>query len=1188
MVKEELKNRVLVLDGAFGTMVQTYNLAEEDFRGERFAYWNAPLKGCNDVLSLTRPDLIREIHSLYLEAGADIISTNSFNSNAISMADYGLEDVSTIYELNYHAATLACEVAAKYSKAAGGRKYVAGSVGPTGRSASLSPDVDRPGYRNITMHELQRAYTTQIEGLVDGGCDIILLETIFDTLNAKAAVLAYQRVCRSRGVNTPIMLSGTITDASGRILSGHTVEAFYHILKHTPNLLSIGLNCSFGAEKMYPYVSELSGIAACYVSAHPNAGLPDGFGSYSHTPQIMVECIRPFVEEGLVNIVGGCCGTTPAHIAELAKLCKGQKARQVPTIEPQMVLSGLEKLVVNKESNFINIGERANVAGSAKFARLIRDNNFDEALSVVKEQVESGAQVVDICMDDAMIDAKNTMREFVNLLSSEPDIARVPLMIDSSKWEVIEAGLQCCGGKSIVNSISLKEGAAEFLHRARIIRSYGCAAVVMLFDEEGQADSYQRKIEVAERGYNLLVNDGFAPEDIIFDPNVLTIATGMAEHDRYALDFIEACKYIKANLPNAKISGGISNLSFAFRGNNPIREAMHSVFLYHAIKAGLDMAIVNAGMLPIYEDIDPQLLKAVEDVVLYRDTEAGERLLDFASKLKERQSGAPLADHTAKDEAWRSLPAFERLCQALVKGVTTHIKEDALEQLQIDGSPLRVIEGPLMEGMNRVGKLFGEGKMFLPQVVKSARVMKMAVDTLNPYISLNEAGEKSTVKNIVIATVKGDVHDIGKNIVGVVCACNGYNMIDLGVMTPAEKILEAAISSNASAVALSGLITPSLDEMAAVIKLFESKGLSIPIMVGGATTTALHCAVKLAPLYSGCVVQTPDASSCVKMASKLTGSNAKEVFKEVAQDQKRLREEYQAGLASRQLLSLEEARKRRLVLNFDNVAVPPKCGITVIDNITIDELLPLVNWTMFFAAWQMKGRYPQIFSNPEKGAEAKKLYDDAVAMANQLSANKTVRAKAVVGLFKAASEDEQIVLYDIENSEKELTRFSFERSLTPKGDGEPAMCLSDFIAPKEGSSHLGLFALSAGLGAEELAAKFEAEGDSYNSLLLKLLCDRLCEAMCEKVHYIVRTKLWAFSPQEPYSADQMLKGLYRGIRPAFGYPSCPDHSGKKQLFELLDVTAKTDIELTEGLMMRPASSLSGMIFDHPDARYFAL
>ncbi|MDE6483733.1 MAG: methionine synthase [Rikenellaceae bacterium] len=1166
MIKELLSRKVVVLDGALGTMIQSYGLSEADFRGERFEEWGVELAGCNDILALTRPGLITEIHRRYLDAGADIITTDTFNANAVSLSDYGMEEY--VYEINREAARLARRAVDESGLA---ERYVAGSVGPTGKAASLSPDVERPAFRNVTFEELERAYMTQIEGLADGGCDIILIETIFDLLNAKAAVSAYDKVMRRRGVRLPLMLSASVTDEAGRLLSGHTVEAFCRTFAHTEGLLSMGLNCSFGAEKMAPLLKRMSQIVPCALSAHPNAGLPDGFGRYGHTPHIMCRCVGPLLDEGVLNIVGGCCGTTPEHIKELCALAGKSPVRPLPEPDRSTVIAGWEPLEISPEINFVNIGERANVAGSAKFARLIREGAFAEAVEVALKQVESGAQVLDICMDDAMIEGPAAMREFLLLLSSEPEIARVPFMIDSSSWETAVAGMECVGGKPIVNSISLKEGEEVFLERARRIRTMCCSAVVMLFDERGQADTYERKTEVAERAYKLLTDDGFPAEDIVFDPNVLTVATGMAEHDRYAIDFIRCCSYIKEHLPYARISGGVSNLSFAFRGNNKVREAMHSVFLYHAIRAGLDMAIVNAAQLPLYEEIEPELLRAVEDVILCSDEGASERLLELASRIKGQATDSKTAQQTTH-EAWRDESVEERLSYALLHGTTAYIEQDVTEALGKAGSPLAVIEGPMMEGMTRVGRLFGEGKMFLPQVVKSARVMKAAVGYLEPYIKAEDSSG-STRSNVVVATVKGDVHDIGKNIVSVVLSCNGYNIIDLGVMVPAEKIIETAVETGAAAIGLSGLITPSLEEMGKVIRLAAERGLHIPIMIGGATTSYIHTAVKLAPLYDSCVVRTADASSCSATLTELLSDKGAEAVERIRNEQQRLRDDYEAS--KRPVLSEEETRRLAPVLDMSLLSKPAAEGRVLYDKIPFGQVAELINWTTYFAAWQLKGRYPAIFDHPEKGAEARRLYDDTVQVLHRMEREGVPHLTAVVDITPCTPDGDDIII--------DGRRIVLGRQ---RRAGEEGLCrsLSDFVSPEGG--YVGLFALSAGIGADKMIAGYEAEGDDYRAMIVRLLCDRLAEALAEWLHWQVRTRQWGYAPDEPFDVEALLRGDYRGIRPAFGYPSCPDHTAKQVLFDLLDAERLTGITLTESCMMNPPASISGMMFDHPEARYF--
>lgn len=1179
MIRDIIKKKILVLDGGLGTMIQSFNLTEADFRGERFKNWKTDLKGFNDILNFTRKDVIEQIHERYLEAGADIISTNSFNANGVSMGEYGVAE--NAYELNYTAARIAKGMAVKYSTDEKPR-FVAGSIGLSSRTLSISPDVERPGYRNISFDELKDIFVTQIEGLIDGGADVILIETIFDTLNAKAAIEAFRKVCVKREKDIPLMLSATITDASGRTLSGQTLEAFRVSVSHSFNLLSIGLNCSFGAELLLPYLRELAGNTPFYVSVHPNAGLPDGFGSYAQTPEIMIETLRPYFEEGLVNIVGGCCGTTPEHIALIAREAKLHSPRIPVQQSHDTVLAGLEPFVITKEINFVNIGERANVAGSAKFARLIREGNFNEAVEIVRHQVEDGAQIIDLCMDAPMIEAKKAMCDFIDLLAAEPDIARVPLMIDSSDWDVIEEALKHVQGKCIVNSISLKGGETEFLHHAAVINAFGAAAVVMLFDEKGQADTFERKCEIAERAYRLLTEFGFPAEDIIFDPNVLSVATGIAEHDNYGVDFIRATEWIKNNLPLAKVSGGVSNLSFSFRGNNVVREAMHSVFLYYAKKAGMDMAIVNAGMLKPYDEIDTELLRGVEDVVLNRDSGATERMINIASQIGNKREEKEIVV-----EDRHSVPVAERVEEALVKGLTEYIEEDIKELLNIIASPLDIIETVLMKGMNRVGELFGEGKMFLPQVVKSARVMKRAVDVLNPYITSYNSGVSQARKKVVIATVKGDVHDIGKNIVSVVLSCNGFEVVDLGVMTPTEKILEAVKSSSADALLLSGLITPSLNEMATVISAVDKTSLRIPIMVGGATTSALHTAVKLAPLYGNTVVRTKDASECVKVLSDLIGVAADETAAEIRLKYDKVRSEYK----EKETVPLDEARGNRIKLDFADIAVPKHIGKTVYKNIPISEVVPLINWTMFFKAWEIRGRYPEIFDDPVKGVEAKKLYDDALEMIDMFERENLIKINASVGIYEACSKDETVFAIterktcDCCAPKRVPVAFKFDRNRDKRAENPSC---ADYIAPREGGikDYIGVFALTAGIGTEDLASRFVAEGDDYSALIVKMLCDRLAEATAELLHYRVRTELWGYSPDEKFSPKDMLHGDYRGIRPAFGYPCAPDHSQKKMVFDILNAEQELGVSLTENYMMTPAASICGVMFAHKDSKYF--
>ncbi len=1178
-IEKELEKRILVLDGAMGTLIQAYNLREEDYRGETFADWPAELMGCNDVLILTRPKVLAEIHEAYLTAGADIIEANTFNANAISMAEYGLEG--KVYEINVAAARLARELADKYTARNPDKpRFVAGSIGPTNRTASLSPDVNNPGYRAVTFDDLCRSYGEQVRGLIEGGTDLFLIETFFDTLNAKAALYAIDRVCAEKGIRLPVMVSGTIADSSGRLLAGQTVEAFYASIRHA-NPLSIGLNCAFGASQMKPYVARLGEISDCYVSAHPNAGLPNGFGGYDETPQQMGKIVEEYMKEGLVNIIGGCCGTTPVHIGILANLAKKYTPRKRNPARHETVLSGLEPLVIRPESNFINIGERTNVAGSARFARLIREKKFDEALSVARSQVENGAQIIDICMDDGLIDGVEAMTDFLHLVASEPEIARVPIMIDSSDWKVLEAGLKCVQGKSVVNSISLKEGEEPFLTRAAEIHRMGAAAVVMLFDENGQADVYQRKIEVAGRAYRLLVENGFPPEDIIFDPNVLAVATGIEEHDRYGVDFIEACRWIRENCPHAKISGGISNLSFSFRGNNTVREAMHSVFLFHAIRAGLDMGIVNPSMLQVYSDIPPDLLELAEDVVLNRRPDATERMSDYAERVK---GGASAPAKDASQPQWRTEPVEKRLAYSLMKGITEYIDQDTAEALEQLGSPLEVIDGPLMGGMNRVGELFGAGKMFLPQVVKSARVMKKSVAYLTPYIEKERSeGKTASAGKVLLATVKGDVHDIGKNIVSVVMACNGYRILDLGVMVPSGEIAEQAEKNGVDALGLSGLITPSLEEMMKVVCELEKRGMKIPVMIGGATTSFMHTAVKIAPLYSGPVIHVKDASDNIRVLSEWF-SDRKEAFVEkLLSDQADARMEFAGGKENKQYLSLEEARENRFRADFSGIVAPASPGITVFENHSLAEIAEFIHWDFFFSAWELKGRYPQILDDPQYGQQARKLHRDAVEMLERWIGEGTVKASGVIGLFPAGSRGDDIVVTVPGGGEVLLPQLRNQEA-----GKKYNLSLADFIAPTGSGirDYIGLFAVTAGLGLEEVAERYRKEGDDYNAILSKLLADRLAEAFAEWLHTRVRREIWGYAPGENVPVGEIMKGRYVGFRPAIGYPSVPDHTLKKEVFEILGVRDRIGVTLTESYMMTPAASVSGMMLAHPDARIF--
>lgn len=1167
---EALAQRILLLDGGFGTMVQGYGLQEEDFRGARFRDWEVQLRGCNDLLVLTRPDVVREIHEKYLQAGADIIETDSFNANAISLADYRLEALA--YELSRAAAEVARAAADAFTARNPQKpRFVAGSMGPTNRTASMSADVANPAAREVTFRQLVAAYTDQARGLIDGGADILLVETVFDTLNAKAALYAIDRLCTELGRRIPVMVSGTLADASGRTLSGQTVEAFAASLSHLP-LLSIGLNCAYGAKQLLPYLERLAAVAETRISAHPNAGLPNVMGGYDETPEMFAEDVGEYLRRGLVNIVGGCCGTTPAHIFELAKIVGGFTPRPLPAPRHETVLAGLEPLRVVPEANFINVGERTNVAGSAKFARLIREKNYEEALSVARAQVEAGAQVVDVCMDDGMIDGVEAMRTFLNLMAAEPEIARVPVMIDSSKWEVLQAGLEVTQGKAVVNSISLKEGEERFLQQAAEIHRYGAAAVVMLFDERGQADTFERKVEVAGRAYRLLTENGFPAENIIFDPNVLAVATGMPEHDAYARAFIDATRWIKENLPYAKVSGGVSNLSFSFRGNNAVREAMHSAFLYHAIRAGMDMGIVNPQLLRVYSEIEPELLEHVEDVILCRRADAAERLTEYAQQVQQTAQAEPQAP-----DAWRNGSLEERIGYAMLKGVTDYIEEDALEGYRTLGSPMEVIDRLLMPAMERVGVLFGEGKMFLPQVVKSARVMKRAVAVLTPYIEQGATSAHSAGK-VLIATVKGDVHDIGKNIVSVVMACNGYEIRDLGVMVDTQRIVDEAVAWGAHAIGLSGLITPSLDEMAHVCEELERRGLRIPVIIGGATTSELHTAVKIAPLYGGMVVHSPNASRNSQILARLLGDDAEDYTAELKLRQATLRDDYDRRQRARDLIPIVEVRKARRGLPHHEPVVPLHTGRMVFPDFDIADAERFIDWNFFFPAWGLKGHYPEILDHPEKGAEARRLMADAQALLARIRDEKLLTLQAVVGIFPARSEKDDIWVTDPKGRE---IRFPMLRNQTR---GDENRSLADCIAPQ--GDWIGAFAVTAGIGLKELADSFRAQNDDYSAIMAKLLTDRLTEAFGECVHSFVRRQMWGYEAGEMPSPEQMFRNKYRGRRMAFGYPSLPDHSLKREVFDLLAVEKTTGMRLTENWMIDPGEALCGLFF--ADAEYFSV
>lgn len=1188
-----LQERILLIDGGMGTMIQSYGLKEADYRGERFADWPSDLKGNNDLLVLSRPQVIREIHEAYLAAGADILETNSFNATRIAMADYHMEDLSA--EINREAARLAREVADAWTaKDPAKPRFVAGILGPTNRTCSISPDVNDPGARNVTYDELVAAYTESTLALIEGGAHIIMIETIFDTLNAKAAVFAVEGVFDELGYRLPVMISGTITDASGRTLSGQTTEAFYNSLRHAQPL-SFGLNCALGPKELRQYVEELARISETYVSVHPNAGLPNAFGGYDLEADEMADHIREWAQSGFLNLVGGCCGTTPAHIAAMAKAVAGCKPRALPEIPVACRLSGLEPLTITADSMFVNVGERTNVTGSAKFKRLIKEENYDEALDIARQQVESGAQIIDINMDEGMLDAEACMVRFLNLIATEPDICKVPIMVDSSKWEVMEAGLKCIQGKPVVNSISMKEGVDKFITQAKLIRRYGAAVIVMAFDEQGQADTRARKFEICQRAYRILVDEvGFPPEDIIFDPNIFAVATGIDEHNNYAMDFIEAVKDIKDNLPHAMISGGVSNVSFSFRGNEPVREAIHSVFLYYAIKNGMDMGIVNAGQLAIYEDIPAELKAAVEDVV--RNTHAGatEALLAIAEKY--RGGAQQVAD--PRDQEWRSWPVAKRLEHALVKGITDFIDEDTEEARQEATRPIEVIEGPLMAGMNVVGDLFGAGKMFLPQVVKSARVMKRAVAYLQPYIEAEKSGSSSNGK-IVMATVKGDVHDIGKNIVGVVLQCNNFEIIDLGVMVPCEKILQTAREENADMIGLSGLITPSLDEMVHVAKEMQRQGFKIPLLIGGATTSKAHTAVKIEQNYDEPVVYVSNASRAVGVAQSLLSPELKPAFAaRLAKEYDAAREQHNRKQPRTKAVSLAEARANGWSCDWSayQPPKPAKPGIHVLRKVPIATLRRYIDWTPFFLSWELAGKYPRILEDEVVGEEAKRLFADAQAMLDRLEGSGEVEVTGMLGLFPANSVGDDIEVYTDESRSQVQQVLRGLRQQTDKlsqardGNVFPNYCLSDFVAPKASgvADWVGAFAVSGGFGESGIAEGYKAAGDDYNAILVQAVCDRLAEAFAEYLHEQVRKEYWGYAADEDLSNEDLIRENYQGIRPAPGYPACPEHTEKGTLWQLLGVEETIGMQLTESYAMWPAAAVSGWYFSHPEAKYFAV
>lgn len=1187
-IKSILGERILVLDGAMGTLIQRHKLTEEQFRGEKFKGHPIEIKGNNDLLVLTQPEIIKNIHRQYLEAGSDIIETNTFNANSISQADYKTENL--VYEINFNAAKIAKEVAVEFTKKNPDKpRFVAGALGPTNKTLSLSPDVMDAGFRAVTFDHMKNAYKEQASGLIDGGADILLVETIIDTLNSKAALFGIMELMHETGKELPIMISGSIIDMSGRTLSGQNTEAFYISVAHTKNLLSVGLNCSLGASQMRSFISELSRIANTFVSLYPNAGLPNEFGGYDETPSSMASVLEDYLREGYVNIIGGCCGTTPEHIKYFSELATKYKPRKIPVVQPLLRLSGLEPLIFRPDSNFINVGERTNVTGSRKFARLIKEENFDEALTIAREQVENGAQILDVNMDEGLINSEETMTKFLNLLAAEPDIARVPIMLDSSKWSVIEAGLKCLQGKGIVNSISLKEGEELFKEHARKILMYGAAVIVMAFDEDGQADTFERKISICKRAYKILTEEvGFPPQDIIFDPNIFAVATGIEEHNQYAINYFEATKWIKKNLPYAKVSGGVSNVSFSFRGNDIVREAMHSAFLYHAIEAGMDMGIVNAGQLAVYEEIPKELLELVEDVLLNRRKDATERLVDYANKIVQ------LDKSEKKTDEWRNLPINERLIYALVNGITDYIEEDSKEALKTYSSVLQIIEGPLMDGMNVVGDLFGSGKMFLPQVVKSARVMKKAVAVLIPHLEKQNLKNDSvkSVPTVLLATVKGDVHDIGKNIVGVVLGCNNYDVIDLGVMVPSDKIISTAIEKKVDVIGLSGLITPSLDEMVHVAKEMERIGLQIPLLIGGATTSRIHTAVKIAPEYSHSTVHVLDASKSVNVVSNLLSEDKKTFQTNLKDEYEKLRIEHNKRKTAREYLSLDEARNNKLNLNWKDVKPykPNNPGVTVLNNVDLSTIRKYIDWTPFFSTWELKGKFPEIFNDPNYGNEATRIYKDANSLLDKIIHAKLLAANGIVGLFPANSFDDDIEIYSDETRSGILAILHTLRQQIIKSKEIPNIALADYIAPKNSGvkDYIGMFAVTTGLGIEAIIEKFTKEHDDYNIIMTKAVADRLAEAFAEYLHEKVRKEIWGYSSGEKFSNEDLIHEKYTGIRPAPGYSAQPDHSEKLTIWKLLDVKNKTGISLTESLAMYPAASVCGLYFAHPEAKYFSV
>ena len=1185
----QLERRILLLDGAMGTMIQAHALEEADFRGTRFSDWQTDLKGNNDLLTLTQPEIISGIHRQYLEAGADIIETNTFNANAVSMADYQME--SLVRELNIESAKLAKHAAEEFTMITPDQpRFVAGVLGPTNRTASLSPDVSDPGFRNISFDDLDRHYYEACDALIEGGVDIIMIETVFDTLNAKAAIFAIQRVFDDRDLVLPISISGTITDASGRTLSGQTLEAFWNSVRHAQPL-SIGLNCALGPAQLREHIAELSSLSDTYVSAHPNAGLPNAFGGYDETAEQMAEEIVEWAAQGHLNIIGGCCGSTPEHIKAIREAVIDENPRVLPTIPEACRLSGLEACTINKESLFVNVGERTNVTGSAKFLRLIKEGEYETALNIARQQVEEGAQIIDVNMDEGLLDSHAVMERFLHLIAAEPDISRVPVMIDSSKWSVIEAGLKCIQGKCIVNSISMKEGEEEFLRQAKLAMRFGAAIVVMAFDEEGQADTVARKVSICERAYHLLVDGiGFDPNDIIFDPNIFAIATGIDEHNEYGIAFIEATRQIKEKLPGAMVSGGVSNVSFSFRGNNVVRETIHAVFLYHAIDAGMDMGIVNAGQLAIVEEIPPELNAAVTAVILNETNDATDRLLDLAESYRSQDT-----ETEKQQDEWREYSVHQRLEHALVKGIDEFITEDVEEARLLLDKPLDVIEGPLMDGMNRVGDLFGAGKMFLPQVVKSARVMKKAVAWLLPFMEEGTDAQNSSAGKILMATVKGDVHDIGKNIVGVVLQCNGFEVIDLGVMVPASRIIDEAKLHNVDMIGLSGLITPSLEEMTHVAQELQRENFTIPVLIGGATTSRMHTAVKISELYTPPVVHVVDASRCVQVASNLqSDTNKLRFIEELNEDYERYRKRFEAKSDATQLLDFRTATKNRMVTDWNviDTYAPNTPGVTVLNDVPIETLVPYIDWSPFFRAWELRGRYPRILKDPTVGTEAQSLFDDVQEMLAEFISNKTVTANGVIGLFPANSinDSNDIAIYTDESRTKVRNTVRCLRQQRVFPDDRPNLSLADFIAPEESgvSDYVGMFAVTAGGGLDALVADYDGQNDIYKSIMAKALADRLAEAFAEYLHREVRTKHWGYIADEQLDNEQLIRERYQGIRPAPGYPANPDHRQKEVIWDLIDPLGNAGISVTENLAMLPASSVSGLYFAHPESRYFGL